>query len=145
MRSAAITPHPIDPASVLAQVSSEADGAVLLFLGTVRRENEGRPVRGMRYDAYPEMAEQVLMEIIEEAGARFGIERLHAVHRTGELGLGEVSVAIAVGSPHRVAAYDASRYVIEEIKRRLPVWKHEHYLAGDSRWVEGVVPPVEGP
>lgn len=145
MRSAAITREPIDPASVLAQVSSEADGAVLLFLGTVRRDNDGRPVRGMRYDAYPEMAEQVLNEIVEEAGARFGIERLHAVHRTGELTLGEVSVAIAVGSPHRVAAFDASRYVIEEIKRRLPVWKHEHYVAGGSRWVEGVVPPVEGP
>lgn len=145
MRTAEVTERAIDPGRVLATVASERDGAVLLFLGTVRGENEGRAVRGMRYDAYPEMAERVLLEIVEEAGARFGIERLHAVHRTGELALGEVSVAIAVASPHRGAAYDASRHVIEEVKRRLPVWKHEHYVEGESRWLEGQVPPLEGP
>ena len=141
MRTAEITPRPIDPQDALRRVASERDGAVLLFLGTVRDENDGRPVRGLRYDAYAEMAESVLREIVAEAGVRFGIERLHAVHRTGELALGDVSVAIAVASPHRGSAYDASRYVIEEIKQRLPVWKHEHYAEGDSRWLAGQVPP----
>lgn len=143
MRTAEITQLPIDPTVVLTRVTSERDGAVLLFLGTVRCENDGRPVRGMRYDAYTEMAERVLLEIVAEAGMRFGIEGLHAVHRTGELALGDVSVAIAVASPHRDSAYEASRYVIEELKRRLPVWKHEHYVEGDSRWLRGQVPPLE--
>ena len=141
MRSVQITPQPIDPSAVLAHVSTGTAGAVLLFLGTVRNENEGRPVRGMRYDAYSEMAERVLREIVDEAGSAFGIERLHAVHRTGELEVGDVSVAIAVASAHRDAAYQASRFVIEEIKQRLPVWKHEHYAEGGSRWLEGNVPP----
>lgn len=118
------------------------DGAVLLFLGTVRERNDARPVRGMRYDAYGEMAEAVLAEIVEEARTRTGASRVAAVHRTGELAVGDVSVAIAVASPHRAEAYDASRYVIEEIKKRLPVWKHEHYTDGGAAWLEGQVPPV---
>lgn len=142
MRGAAITRDPIDTQAVLARVGSDADGAVLLFLGTVRRENEGRPVRGMRYDAYDAMAAEVLEAIVGEAAGRWQLEHVFAVHRAGELALGEVSVAIAVSSPHRAAAYDASRYVIEEIKQRLPVWKQEHYVAGDSRWLEGQVPPA---
>lgn len=132
----------IAPADVLDRVGSSADGAVLLFLGTVREQNEGRPVRGMRYDAYVEMAEPVLREIVREAAARAGSERIAAVHRIGELGIGEVSVAIAVSSPHRAEAFDACRFVIEEIKRRLPVWKQEHYVEGDARWLEGVTPEV---
>jgi molybdopterin synthase catalytic subunit len=134
---AAIVHGPIDHAQLLARVGAPSDGAVLLFLGTVRDHADGRGVHGMRYEAYVEMAEDVLAAIAREAAARLGTERVAVVHRVGELDLGEVSVAIAVSSPHRAEAYDASRYVIEEIKRRLPVWKHECYVEGDAAWVPG--------
>jgi molybdopterin synthase catalytic subunit len=137
-----ITRAVIDPAAVLALVGSSADGAALLFVGTVREQNDGRPVRGMRYDAYDSMAQQVLHEIAAEAAARAGSDRIAVVHRTGELEIGAISVAIAVSSPHRAEAFDAARYIIEQIKLRLPVWKHEHYTDAPSRWLDGAVPPV---
>lgn len=137
-----ITTEPLDPAAVLAMVGAPNDGAVLLFLGTVRNQNEGRRVVGMRYDAYVAMAESVLAEIAAEAATRLGTDRIVVAHRIGNLRVGEVSVAIAVSSPHRAEAYEASRYVIEEIKKRLPVWKEEYYAEGDARWLEGQVPPV---
>jgi molybdopterin synthase catalytic subunit len=137
----AVGPDPIDPAGVLARVGDREDGAALLFLGVVRDHADGRFVDGMRYDAYVEMADEVLAGIVREASERLGTPRVAVVHRTGELHVGEVSVAIAVSSPHRAESYDASRYVIEEIKKRLPVWKKEHYVDGEDAWVEGTVPP----
>jgi molybdopterin synthase catalytic subunit len=137
-----ITDDPIDTAAVLAAVGDPADGAVLLCLGNVRDPNEGREVVGIRYDAYREMAERVLAEIAGEAAERLGTDRLVVVHRIGELEIGETSVAIAVSSPHRAEAFDAARYTIEEIKRRLPVWKEELYPAGEARWLDGQVPEV---
>lgn len=131
----------MDPVEVLARVGSDEDGAALLFLGVVRDHADERPVSGMRYDAYADMAGEVLQAIAEEAAQRLGTDRVAVVHRFGELGIGEVSVAIAVSSPHRAEAFDASRYVIEQIKQRLPVWKKEHYVDGASEWVEGTVPP----
>src|SRR5688572_22975599 len=94
----------------------------------------------MTYEAYERMATPVLAEIAHEAAERLRTDRIAVVHRVGELAIGEVSVAIAVSSPHRAEAYDASRYVIEEIKQRLPVWKREHFTSGRSEWVEGVQP-----
>lgn len=138
----AIVAEPILPERVLARVGDDADGAAVLFLGTVRDHADGRPVTGMRYDAYEEMAEQVLRAIAVEAAERLGTERLAVVHRTGELAIGEVSVAIAASSPHRAEAFDAARYVIEEIKKRLPVWKKERYADGAVSWVAGTVPAV---
>ena len=137
-----ITEEILGPEQLLASVGGDEDGAVLLFLGVVRRENGGRLVNGMRYDVYREMAERVLAEIVEEACARSGTEHIAAAHRIGELAVGEVSVAIAVSTPHRAQAYDASRYIIEEIKQRLPVWKEEHYVSGEVEWLAGSVPPV---
>lgn len=144
MIRASVQVEPIRPEVVLGQVGSDEDGAALLFLGVVRNHAEGRSVRGMHYDAYEAMAETVLREIATEASERLRTDRLSVVHRTGDLDVGEVSVAIAVSSPHRAEAYDASRYVIEEIKKRLPVWKREHYVEGDDAWVEGTVPPGTG-
>jgi molybdopterin synthase catalytic subunit len=135
-----ITRETIDPTAVLGLVGAEEDGATLLFLGIVRDHNEGRAVRGMTYEAYGEMAEKVLERIAAEAAERAGSERVAVVHRVGELAIGEASVAIAVSSPHRAEAYAASRYVIEEIKARLPVWKKEHYVEGGARWLDGVGP-----
>ena len=136
-----ITADAIVPADVLARVGSDADGAALLFLGTVRNENENRPVTGMRYDAFVAMAESVLGAIAQEAALLCGTDRIAVVHRTGELGIGDVSVAIAVSTPHRAEAFDAARYIIEHIKQRLPVWKHEHYIDGAAQWLSGAIPP----
>lgn len=137
---AAITDQPLDPADILARTGDDADGAVLLFLGVVRDHADGRPVTGMTYEAYREMAEPVLHEIALETAARLGTDRVALAHRVGDLAVGDVSVAIAVSSPHRAEAYDASRHAIETLKRRLPVWKREHYADGDSEWVSGVDP-----
>jgi molybdopterin synthase catalytic subunit len=90
------------------------------------------------------MAERTLTEIASEAQDRFNPSRIAVVHRTGELEIGEVSVAIAVSTPHRADAFDAVRHVIEELKKRLPVWKKEHYVTGEERWLEGTVPPASG-
>jgi len=137
---AAIVREPIDPAQVLTMIGADQDGASLLFLGVVRDHNDGRSVGGVRYDTYEDMAAEVLSEIVSEAAQVAGTDRVAAVHRVGELKVGEVSVAIAVSSPHRAEAYEASRYIIEEIKKRLPVWKKERYSDGAEEWVEGRTP-----
>lgn len=123
---------------VLAQVAASGLGAQILFLGAVRDVNEGKPVVAVSYDAFVPMAETVLREICEEARARFGHDlRIAVQHRTGKLGVGDVSVAIAVGSVHRDEGYQASRYVIEELKKRVPIWKKEHYENGETEWLRG--------
>lgn len=139
---AAIVTSEIRPDAVLARLDDTADGAKLLFLGTVRETNGGRPVSGMRYDAYAEMAEKVLAEIAADVARVAGTDRVAIEHRTGELGLGEISVAIAVATPHRAHAFDACRHAIEEIKSRLPVWKKEHYTDGGDAWLDGTTPDV---
>lgn len=135
-----VTAAPIDPARVRERVGGPEDGAVVLFLGTVRNQNQGRPVSGMDYEGYEDMARNLLTAIVQEASEKTGSERIAAVHRLGTLAVGEISVAIAASNPHRAAAFDAARYVIEEIKKRLPVWKREHYLEGESEWLEGHQP-----
>jgi molybdopterin synthase catalytic subunit len=140
---ARITRDPIDPAALLERVAASGDGAAVLFVGVVRDHNDGARVTGLTYEAYGDMASRVLEEIAREAGERLGTDRLVVAHRVGELAVGEVSVAIAASSPHRAESFDATRYVIEEIKKRLPVWKKEHYVEGGSDWLDGAVPPVE--
>ena len=134
MRSA-LARDPIDVSSLLAEVSQHGNGATVLFLGTVRDVNQGRAVSGIEYTAYEEMAESELERIVCEAAAQSGTTDIVVVHRIGTLGLGDVSVAIVVAHPHRAQAYDASRYIIEEIKKRLPVWKREAYVDGTREWV----------
>ena len=112
----------------------------MLFAGVVRNHNQGRTVGGVRYEAYEEMATQVLTQIVEEATQLVGTDRIAVVHRVGELTVGDVSVAIAVSSPHRAEAFEASRFIIEEIKKRLPVWKKERYGDHVEEWVEGITP-----
>jgi len=132
-----IVAEPILPQEVLFGFPSPVDGACLLFLGVVRDHNEGRGVSGLDYEVYQGMAEKTLAAIVHEASHRFGTDRITVLHRVGELQVGEVSTAIAVATPHRGEAYDASRYIIEELKLRLPIWKREHYLDGESHWVGG--------
>jgi len=144
MLRVSITHEAIRTQDLLDGVASPRDGALLVFLGVVRDHHDGRRVRGLVYEAYREMAEETLALIAGEAGDRFGTDRIAIQHRVGALRVGEVSTAIAVATPHREEAYGASRYIIEEIKRRLPVWKLEEYVEGEARWVEGRVPPVAG-
>ncbi len=138
-----VTYVPIQPAAVLERVGASEDGAVAFFMGIVRNANEGRPVSGLEYDGYRRMAKAQLSAIVAEAAERAESDRVAAVHRLGPLGIGEVSVAIAVSAPHRAQAFEAARFVIEEIKKRLPVWKREHYLDGETAWLDGHVPATE--
>lgn len=140
---AAVVDAPIDPARLLGDVVSDDDGAALLFWGVVRNRNEGRAVSHLEYSAYAEMAERMMRLIGEEAIDRFGVGDVRVVHRVGRLEVGEASVAIAVASPHRAEAYEASRYMIEELKRRVPVWKREGYVDGDREWVPGFTAGAE--
>jgi len=134
---AEITDKPLDASRLLAALEADTAGAVLLFEGRVRGQNEGRCVVRLTYDAYRAMAEKVLAEIVREAGERWDVSGVGAVHRVGALDPGETSVAVVVAAAHRNEAYAASRFVIEEIKRRLPVWKRELYADGGARWLKG--------
>lgn len=140
-----ITRDPIDADSVLPGLAGTSDGAILLFLGVVRDHNDGREVDHLEYDSYAEMAGRVLAEIVAEARSRWDTGEIRAVHRTGRLAIGEASVAIAVATPHREEAYAASRHIIEELKRRLPVWKREGYTDGRTEWVRGTAPTASEP
>jgi molybdopterin synthase catalytic subunit len=133
---AAIVHDPIDPTALTAEVAHSANGAIILFVGTVRETNEGRVVSGIEYAAYESMAVRELEAIAADAASRFGTGDVVVEHRIGRLALGETSVAIAVAHPHRAQAYDASRFIIEEIKRRVPIWKREEYVDGTREWID---------
>jgi len=132
----AIVAEPIDLDALIARVRTDACGAVAAFLGVVREQHEGRPVSGLSYEAYPSMALQEMKEIAQEAISRFGPCEIAIVHRTGDLQIGEASVAVAVGAPHRGEAFDACEYAIDELKVRVEVWKKEHYVDGSASWVD---------
>jgi molybdopterin synthase catalytic subunit len=136
MSRTAIVTRAIDAAALLAEVSSVGSGATSLFLGTVRDVNDGREVTGMEYSAYGAMAERELAKIAAEAAQRFDNAAIVVEHRVGALALGDISVAVAAAHPHRRQALDATRFVIEELKRRVPVWKREHYADGTREWVD---------
>ena len=131
----AIVDRPIDLNALVAEVARTANGATILFVGTVRDVNNGRAITGMDYTAYASMAERELADIVAEAASQFETADIVVEHRIGTLALGDASVAIAVAHPHRGPAYDASRYVIEQLKQRVPIWKLEHYTDGTREWV----------
>jgi molybdopterin synthase catalytic subunit len=130
-----IVERPLDIAALVAEVADAACGATVVFVGTVRDMNDGRSVTGIEYTAYAEMAERELGAIAEEVARRFAPLRVAVEHRIGELDIGDASVAIAVAHAHRAPAIDGMRYVIEELKRRVPIWKREHYVDGAREWV----------
>lgn len=134
--STCLTDAPIDVGALERAVADPACGAVLLFLGTVRDHHRRRQVARLDYSAYRPMAEAALARIAAElssAGERLAVG---IVHRLGPVPVGEASVAIAVSSPHRAAAYEASREALERLKREAPIWKREHYADGDVVWRE---------
>ena len=125
----------ITAAELVARVASGAAGAVCLFLGTVRDHSEGRPgVTHLEYEAYGDVVEAKIAEIAVEAHVRWDITAVAAEHRLGDLAVEEVSVGIAVGAAHRTEAFAAAQYVIDELKRRAPIWKKEHWPGG-AEWV----------
>lgn len=143
MSTARLTSDPIDVGLLVAAVSASDRGAVAVFLGIVRNSNEGRAVTGIDYSAYDAMAVAEMNRIVEEAAARYSGVAIELAHRVGTLGVGEISVAIITSHAHRAPAIDANRYVIEELKRRVPIWKREHYIDGTSEWVDPRRHPVE--
>lgn len=132
----AIVDRPLDACALLDEVSALRNGASVLFVGTVRDTNDGEPVSGLDYSAYKGMAESELANIASQAAMRWSTTDIVVEHRIGTLELGDASVVIAVAHPHRAQAYEASRFIIEELKTRLPIWKKEHYVDGRSEWVE---------
>lgn len=131
--------EPIDGQALIEVVRTAGDGAVALFLGTVRDRNEGRTVLRLEYSAYEDMALQELERVRADALERYEITAAAAVHRLGVLEIGEASVAVAVAAPHRAAAFDACRFMIDTLKRTVPIWKKESSEGGEV-WVEGERP-----
>jgi molybdopterin synthase catalytic subunit len=124
-------------------IAAPADGALCLFVGVVRNENQGRRVERLEYEAYEEMALPLMKEIAAETRTRHPVSEVRLVHRLGLLEIGEASVAVAVASPHRAAAFAACRFATDTLKAKVPIWKKEHYADG-ATWLEGpgaAVPP----
>jgi len=131
----AVVRERIDVSAIAHGVRTDACGAVVTFAGVVRElSDDDRAVTGLSYEAHEAMARAEFERIAAEARERFGTCEISVVHRIGDLKVGEVSVAVAVAAPHRSAAFDACEYAIDELKRRAPIWKKEHYTRGESEW-----------
>ena len=135
MKAFSLSETAIDADSLLRGLEGERVGAVVVFEGRVRDHNEGRAARGLAYEAYAKLAESEGARIIEEACSRFEIVQVLCVHRIGELSLSELAVWVGVSAAHRDAAFAACRYVIDEVKARVPIWKREHYVGGEAEWL----------
>ena len=129
-----LTDQPIDPSSVVQEVSDPKAGAVATFLGTTRVESRGRTVHYLDYEAYGGMAEKVMAELAEGLKAKHSLCAIAITHRTGRVEIGEISVAIAVSAPHRAAALAACAEAIDTLKQTVPLWKKEVYEGGEE-WI----------
>ena len=128
---------PIDPGSLVAEVSRPDSGASVLFLGTVRDHSEEKTgVTHLEYEVYSEVVEAKITEIVEEAIGRWPVLDVVVLHRSGVVSVGEASVAVAVSSAHRADAFEAARFLIDELKERAPIWKKE-FWPGGSEWSRG--------
>jgi molybdopterin synthase catalytic subunit len=127
--------NPLDPAALQRPLTDERAGACVTFEGWVRNRNEGQPVSALDYEAYAPLAEKEGARILAEAREKFSILAAHCVHRTGHLALGDLAVWVGVTAEHRGAAFDACRYIIDEAKARVPIWKKEHYTGGTTAWI----------
>jgi molybdopterin synthase catalytic subunit len=137
-----ISEHTIDIEMLLANVKDDSAGATVLFLGTVRNHNDGYSVSGIYYEAFISMAEEAMAKIEEEAVKRWNLKKFAAVHRIGNLRIGEVSIAIAVSSEHRAEAFEAGRYAMDRIKTEVPIWKKEITSGKGGIWAQGT--PIGG-
>ncbi|HAZ14784.1 MAG: hypothetical protein A2X86_22325 [Bdellovibrionales bacterium GWA2_49_15] len=130
-----LTTKAINEIEIPPLLKSLNNGGIVLFEGVVRNHNEGRAVRSLEYECFNEMAQLEGDAIINDAFLKFGIKHIYAIHRYGHLELGEVALRVAVSAPHRTEAFFVCQFVIDEIKRRVPIWKKEHYVEGASDWV----------
>jgi molybdopterin synthase catalytic subunit len=130
-----LTADPLDERAVATQLECDGAGAIVTFVGRVRAHSRGRDVTKLEYEAYPEMAEKVFAQIADEVRERGGIIDVAIHHRVGMLGVGEISVVIAVSAAHRSPAFDACHYAIDRLKQIAPIWKKEHSPDG-AVWVE---------
>lgn len=135
MKRFAIAPQPVDVADLRAELKAPGNGGFCAFEGWVRNSNEGREVDGLEYEAYVDLAQSEGQRILDEAAALYGVDDVVCVHRTGDLKVGDMAVWVGAAGAHRDEAFRACRYVIDAIKHRLPIWKKEHYLEGDTAWV----------
>ena len=130
-----VTAAPIDTAELIQFAGGPRCGAIALFVGTVRDHSSGKEgVTHLEYEAYDGVVDEKIAEIVSEARQKWDLEKVAAIHRVGSLGVGEASVAVAVGSGHREEAFVAARYIIDELKARVPIWKKEHWPGG-AEWV----------
>jgi molybdopterin synthase catalytic subunit len=129
-----LTRAPLDLGALVTRVSAPARGGIACFLGVVRDHHDGRAVASLEYSAYDAMAEAECARVVAEARARWQAD-IALEHRLGHLDVGDAAVAIAAAAPHRDAAFAACRYVIEEVKRRVPIWKRERFVDGSEIWV----------
>jgi molybdopterin synthase catalytic subunit len=129
------TPGTIDAEAAKLELRDLGCGGFVSFEGWVRDHNEGQEVTRLEYEAFQELAVKEGERIIEEASRRFPIKHAICIHRLGALDLGGIAVWVGVSSAHRAEAFDACRYIIDEVKHRLPIWKKEHYRSGNSGWV----------
>ena len=130
-----ITSAVIDPVARKRELTQGTAGACVTFEGWVRNHNEGEAVQALEYEAHVGLAEKEGARILAEARERFAITAAHCEHRVGKLGLGDCAVWVGVSAAHRGAAFDACRYIIDETKARVPIWKKEHYTSGVTGWV----------
>lgn len=135
MKPFAISAEPIDVSGCARRLADDRAGALVTFEGWVRNHNEGQQVGSLEYEAYAPLAESEGERILAEARERFALSGAVAVHRTGHLKIGELAVWVGVTAEHRAAAFDACRYIIDEAKARLPIWKKEHYASGATAWI----------
>ncbi len=132
-----VTADPLDPAEAVASVADPAAGGTCVFLGTVRDHSDAGSVTGLTYEAWEDLALARLGELGEELFSSWPLRRVSLWHRTGSLAIGETSVIVACSAAHRAEAFEACRRGIERLKEDVPIWKKEHLVAGDSRWVMG--------
>lgn len=134
IRLLGIRDTPLSVDEVVAAVADHAAGGTTLFIGTVREKDHGKPVARLSYEAHPS-AEAELRRVAEKVVADHPIAALAAVHRVGDLSLGDMAVIVAVAGPHRGEAFEASRRLIDDLKAEVPIWKHQVFADGTSEWV----------
>lgn len=126
---------PLRPELLRQELRHPSCGGYVAFEGWVRDHNEGRTVLHLEYEAFAPLAISEAERILAEAQQRFGVERAYCEHRVGAIAVGELAVWVGVSTAHRAEAFDACRYIIDQVKHRLPIWKKEYYQDGDSGWV----------
>ncbi len=134
VRLAELRETPLSVDEVLSAVSDPAAGGISLFVGTVRENDHGRPVARLGYTAHPSASAE-LRRVAEKVAASFGAPAVAAVHRVGDLAVGDLAVVTAVACPHRAEAFEACRALIDDLKQFVPIWKHQEFVGGDSEWV----------